>query len=553
MNLSQQTIAYCLIWGLEIDIGGIIFSDLVNKLQNGKKNKELNICYTRFLSLMFENLLGKDYVSNDLTIVKPHTITTASFQKPLASEVPLTLHMLKHVTQSKAIIDLKTKKKKIPPSSKPKSPYKVRVILLKKQVVETHVKVTVAIDVATKSLEASELAEEQGNQLSTTEAKKVLDQNVEKDAEFMAMDEKVPYDTESEIKEVKSFFNSHIFELKDQTMHDSEEIADFHEGSDSDLQLMPDDDLMMFHDMVSLLKSAKVFKKANAEGEKWEKNNLLKKKMLNTLIKSKGSKSQGKRMEDDSDNDDLDKHPLSKRFKIMTPIPNPIPVNTFVLKDVLKPEEQHKSLHDFTNQLFGTTSSKFSPTPLREPTPPRDPAKGKEVVIVKEQVNEHVTYQEEGGYVPKMPKLKSFITSEGTLSLEEYNNQIKELKRITDPLLITTISYVVNSNKEATMKITRGENPLNLIVHPSFRLNSLGFSEWLEVHALACKKTGKSNDMLLQSVKAKFQWVMDQAKKLGLSPPQSRWDEQKSDSFTWGRANRRPCHQRTCVRNLLHE
>ncbi|GJV24001.1 hypothetical protein Tco_1376696 [Tanacetum coccineum] len=70
------------------------------------------------------------------------------------------------------------------------------------------------------------------------------------------------------------------------------------------------------------------------------------------------------------------------------------------------------------------------------------------------------------------------------------------------------------------MKITRGDNPLNLIVHPNFRLKSLGFSEWLEVHALASKKTGKSNDMLLQSLREKFQWVMDQAKKLGLpSPP----------------------------------
>ncbi|GKE63401.1 hypothetical protein Tco_1513768 [Tanacetum coccineum] len=58
MNLNQQTIAYCLIWGLEIDI-------------------------------------GENYISNDLTLVKPHTITAASFQKPLASEVPLTSHMLK--------------------------------------------------------------------------------------------------------------------------------------------------------------------------------------------------------------------------------------------------------------------------------------------------------------------------------------------------------------------------------------------------------------------------------------------------------------------------
>ncbi|GJT95820.1 hypothetical protein Tco_1091338 [Tanacetum coccineum] len=228
-------------------------------------------------------------------------------------------------------------------------------------------------------------------------------------------------------------------------------------------------------------------------------------------MKSEGTVS----IEDDLDDDELDKQPLSKRFKIITPIPNPIPLNTFVLGHLLKPEEQRKSLHEFTDQLFGTTSSKFSPTPPREPTPPRDPAKGKEVAIVKEQVNELVTYREEGGYIPKMSKLKSFITPEGTLSQEEFNNQIKELKKISDlkaqkdtseqelrkmfnqatlkarakkwteheakkakileeynhqisfrfdPLPITKISYAVNSNKEAAMKITKDDNPLNLIV-----------------------------------------------------------------------------------------
>ncbi|GJY54704.1 hypothetical protein Tco_0446368 [Tanacetum coccineum] len=100
--------------------------------------------------------------------------------------------------------------------------------------------------------------------------------------------------------------------------------------------------------------------------------------------------------------------------------------------------------------------------------------------------------------------------------LEEYNHQTSFR---SDPLPIRKISYVVNSNKEVTMKITRGDNPLNLIVHPNFRLNSLGFSKWMEVHALASKKAGKSNDMLLQSLRAKFQWVMDQDKKLGLPPP----------------------------------
>nr|GEU78568.1 retrovirus-related Pol polyprotein from transposon TNT 1-94 [Tanacetum cinerariifolium] len=46
-------------------------------------------------------------------------------------------------------------------------------------------------------------------------------------------------------------------------------------------------------------------------------------------------------VEDDSDEDD--KQPLSKRFKIMTPIPdisNPTPLNTFVPEHLLKPKEQ---------------------------------------------------------------------------------------------------------------------------------------------------------------------------------------------------------------------
>nr|GEZ51731.1 hypothetical protein [Tanacetum cinerariifolium] len=233
--------------------------------------------------------------------------------------------------------------------------------------------------------------------------------------------------------------------------------------------------------------------------------------------KSEEKKSEGVLSEeDDSDEDDLDKQPLSKRFKIMTPIPNtqnPTPLNTFVPEHLLKPEEQQK-----------------------EPTPPRDFAKGKKVAIIEEQVNKLVPYQDEGGFISKMPKIKSFITLEGTLSQEEFNNQIKEMKRLSDlkaekeeseqklrkladQLPIRKINYVVNPNKEATMKITRGDNPLNLIAHPNFRLRMLGFSEWLEFHALAFKKTRKSNDMVLQSLRAKFQWVINQSKKLRLPPP----------------------------------
>ncbi|GJT28708.1 hypothetical protein Tco_0908983 [Tanacetum coccineum] len=78
------------------------------------------------------------------------------------------------ITQPKAPTDLKLKKKRIPPSSKPKSSYKVRVILPKKQVAETqHAEETEATADATQSLGASESAEDQVNQPKTANAKKL--------------------------------------------------------------------------------------------------------------------------------------------------------------------------------------------------------------------------------------------------------------------------------------------------------------------------------------------------------------------------------------------
>nr|GEV44539.1 hypothetical protein [Tanacetum cinerariifolium] len=100
--------------------------------------------------------------------------------------------------------------------------------------------------------------------------------------------------------------------------------------------------------------------------------------------------------------------------------------------------------------------------------------------------------------------------------MQEYKNQISFR---VDTLPITKISYIVNSRNEATMKITRGDNPLNLIVYPNFRLKTLSFSEWMEVHALASKKSGTSYNLLLQSLRAKFQWVINKSKRLGLLPP----------------------------------
>ncbi|GJT32407.1 retrovirus-related pol polyprotein from transposon TNT 1-94 [Tanacetum coccineum] len=85
--------------------------DLINKLQNGKKNRETNVCYTRYISLVLEQLLGENYNNESLTILKPHHISASSFQTPSASE-PL--------SQPKATTAKKSKKKKIPSLTQPK-------------------------------------------------------------------------------------------------------------------------------------------------------------------------------------------------------------------------------------------------------------------------------------------------------------------------------------------------------------------------------------------------------------------------------------------------
>ncbi|GKA09594.1 hypothetical protein Tco_0688925 [Tanacetum coccineum] len=194
----------------------------------------------------------------------------------------------------------------------------------------------------------------------------------------------------------------------------------------------------------------------------------------------------------------------------------------------------------FTDKLFGTTSSHFAPSPPREPTPPRKPSKGKGVAT-EEPMKELIPFIEEGGSDPKILNVKSFVTLEGELSKEELMVQLKaQAKKLAeyeqkkgkmldeynkcinervDPLPITKINYRVISSHDAIMRITRGHDPLNVMVYEKFRLKTLGFSEWLEVQALASKTSSRLNDMLLQSLRAKFNWVISQAKKLGIPPP----------------------------------
>ncbi|GKG11972.1 hypothetical protein Tco_0346209, partial [Tanacetum coccineum] len=109
-----------------------------------------------------------------------------------------------------------------------------------------------------------------------------------------------------------------------------------------------------------------------------------------------------KTTKDDTDYDELDKEPLSKKFKIMTPIPN-----------------------------FPTQTPLFLPAHLKEPSPPIDPAKGKDVDI-EEPVNVLVPFMDEGESNPKMSCLKPFMNIEGVSTQEEFIKKIAEIKRLAD-------------------------------------------------------------------------------------------------------------------------
>ncbi|GJT83629.1 hypothetical protein Tco_1057971 [Tanacetum coccineum] len=137
---------------------------------------------------------------------------------------------------------------------------------------------------------------------------------------------------------------------------------------------------VMIKDIVSLLEAAKVFKKDNAKGEKWEKN----------IVESKGEQ----------------------------------PADVKV-----------------ANKESAPLASNNKPSEGKELV-------GSQLCEKEEPGNELVQYQEEGGSNPKAPKLKPFITPEGPLSQEEFDS--------------------ISGNYK--------------------RLKTLGFSEWLKVHALASKK-----------------------------------------------------------------
>ncbi|GJR50475.1 hypothetical protein Tco_1400996 [Tanacetum coccineum] len=217
-------IAYRLCWGLDIDIGNMSFSVVV-KLTTSKNRREPNICYTRYLSLIIENMLGNNYKNDKLKTFKPHQISATSFKKPSASEVPLTSHMLKvsklsPVPEESLILSSRGVNND---DTADKSLFRTSIVIEASsitQVADTqHAEELVATVDATNSIDASESVGDLGNQPKLADAENVqepIDKEGVKDPGITSLGNVIfdelygyyatrdadesPFDTESEIK-----------------------------------------------------------------------------------------------------------------------------------------------------------------------------------------------------------------------------------------------------------------------------------------------------------------------------------------------------------------
>nr|GEV54943.1 retrovirus-related Pol polyprotein from transposon TNT 1-94 [Tanacetum cinerariifolium] len=446
MNLSQQTIAYCLTFGLEINIGEIIFNDLIQMLQNRKKNKELNTPSASKVSLTSHMMkvakLSKEpEESLILPFVEVNAEESADKSQSRTNVQPL--------SQPKAPTAKKPKKKKIPSSTKPKvsnvsremNPSSTTTHLHEtKEFMATTIPIQNVDSDDTHDNEVSHSAHTSQEDIASAARLSLLDHldhiceevsslhsrhgNMESSIVQMLSDEIKSYllamITNALTKQLPGILSATLKDCFPMIVKESLQTHILASNKFVTLQ----------RELSKVIKSevAKKVQVVGLEGFRKELQSQTKKiSKYSSSFQDMQTKLQDIKdlleladlvdlnIEQDSkdDDNDLDKQPLSKRFKIMHPI-------------LSKPQP---SVKQFTDQLFRTTSSKFSPTPPREPTPLRDESKGKGIVV-EEPPKNIIPFMEQGGSVLKMPKLKSFITPEGNLFQEEFYNQIKEMKRL---------------------------------------------------------------------------------------------------------------------------
>ncbi|GJU71974.1 hypothetical protein Tco_1263379 [Tanacetum coccineum] len=94
VNFIQQLLAYSLITGTEVDIGEIIYSDIVTKLLN--KSRLKYVSYPRFISCALQVLLGSEYTQDKKFGFLPPILSNSNFIKDPSkvTDIELTAHII---------------------------------------------------------------------------------------------------------------------------------------------------------------------------------------------------------------------------------------------------------------------------------------------------------------------------------------------------------------------------------------------------------------------------------------------------------------------------
>lgn len=93
LNSTQQMIVFSLMTRTKINIGKIIYDDLVIKLT--EDNRKRTMSYPRFVSLVLEHLLGEEYTQDPKMGIHPHVLSKKIYSKSNPNtEVKLKTYML---------------------------------------------------------------------------------------------------------------------------------------------------------------------------------------------------------------------------------------------------------------------------------------------------------------------------------------------------------------------------------------------------------------------------------------------------------------------------
>ncbi|GJX63520.1 hypothetical protein Tco_0296420 [Tanacetum coccineum] len=87
VNSIQQLIAYYLTTRTKVDIGEIIYSDLITRLTY--KSRQKYVSYPRFVSCALEVLLGTEYTQDDKFGSLPNVLSNSNFTKDLSKVIPI--------------------------------------------------------------------------------------------------------------------------------------------------------------------------------------------------------------------------------------------------------------------------------------------------------------------------------------------------------------------------------------------------------------------------------------------------------------------------------